>query len=65
VLTLAKPVRVAGLVVVVAGVLVPFLLDPDLTSTGHVLSVIIGIAIMAAGQCGRLIPGDGRRSVGG
>ena len=50
VLTLAKPARVAGLVVIGAGVLVPFLLDPDLTSTGHVLSVVVGIAIMTAGQ---------------
>jgi hypothetical protein len=65
VLTLAKAARVAGLVVVVAGVLVPFLLDPDLTSTGHLLSVAVGIAIMAAGQCSRLIPGGGRRSVRG
>ncbi|HEX4727905.1 MAG TPA: rhomboid-like protein [Jatrophihabitans sp.] len=50
VLTLARPAKLAGLLVVGAGVLVPFLLDPDLTSTGHVLSVSIGIAIMAAGQ---------------
>jgi hypothetical protein len=53
VLTLAKPARVAGLVVVVAGVLVPFLLDPELTSTGHLLSVAVGIAIMAAVQRGK------------
>ena len=50
VLTLARPAKLGGLLVVGAGVLVPFLLDPDLTSTGHLLSVAIGIAIMAAGQ---------------
>jgi hypothetical protein len=56
VMTMVRPARVAGLLVIGAGVLAPLLLDPDLTSTGHLLSVSIGVAIMAAGQlsAGRL-----------
>jgi hypothetical protein len=65
VMTFARPARAISLCLVGAGVLVPFLIDPDLTSTGHLLSVSVGIAIMAVvkgrSRPGRPVPGGPNR----
>jgi ABC-type branched-subunit amino acid transport system permease subunit len=47
VLLLAGRARLVGLVAVSLCVLVPFLIAPGMTSTGHVLAVAVGTATMA------------------
>jgi hypothetical protein len=54
VLLLAGRARLVGLVAVSLCVLVPFLIAPGMTSTGHVLAVAVGTATMALIQrCAR------------
>src|SRR6478609_6056284 len=50
VLLLVGRARLVGALAVGAGVLVPFLMAPGLTSTGHVLAVAVGAATMALMQ---------------
>ena len=45
---LTRKTKLAGLLLVSACVLVPFVLSPGMTTTGHVLSVAIGAAAMMA-----------------
>ncbi|HEY2834260.1 MAG TPA: hypothetical protein VGJ14_17680, partial [Sporichthyaceae bacterium] len=47
VLLLVGRARLVGLLAVSLCVLVPFLIAPDMTSTGHVLAVAVGGATMA------------------
>jgi len=61
VLLLVGRARLVGALAVGACVLVPFLMAPGLTSTGHVLAVAVGAATMAlmqrhARRRGRRIP---------
>jgi hypothetical protein len=48
VMLLTRKTKLAGLLLVSACVLVPFVLSPGMTTTGHVLSVAIGAAAMMA-----------------
>jgi hypothetical protein len=63
VLLLTARAKLAGVLIVSLSVLVPFLLTPGMTTTGHLLSVAIGAATMTLPQRrGRRHPRSERRA---